>query len=63
MRWAWNIAGIEYQVVAVTAKYGAHGGWKWSVRIDPYIAAAGTEASRDAAMATAEKKIDMALNG
>jgi hypothetical protein len=55
--------GIEYRVVEVVGERGGHGGWKWSVRIDPYTSASGTEANRLAAVAAAEKKIDWALAG
>jgi hypothetical protein len=55
-----NHRGIEYEVAQV-AVGGARIDWKWSVRIDPYTSAIGTEQSRPAAIAAAEKKIDRAL--
>jgi hypothetical protein len=53
--------GIEYQVMEMIGERGGHGGWKWSVRIDPNTSASGTEGSRLAAIATVERKIDWAL--
>jgi hypothetical protein len=55
---------VEYTVVQIINERGAagNGGWKWSVRIDPYTSASGTEGNRVAAVAAAEKKIDQWLS-
>jgi hypothetical protein len=55
--------GIEYQVAEVIGEpgHGGHAGWKWSVRLSPYMSASGTEENRAAAITAAEKKIDLAL--
>jgi hypothetical protein len=52
--------GIEYSVVQILNERGAagHGGWKWSVRFDPFTSASGTEHNRVAAIVAVEKKID-----
>jgi hypothetical protein len=43
--------GIEYQVVlADVERDGARAGWRWSIRIDPYTSATGTEGTRPAAI-------------
>jgi hypothetical protein len=55
--------GIEYLVVQIINERGAggNGGWKWSVRLDPFTSASGTEGNHLAATAAAEKKIDQWL--
>jgi hypothetical protein len=61
--------GKEYQVEQVVGGSG-HGrgghqngnaGWKWSIRIDPYSSASGTEANRAEAVEAAVQAIDRAL--
>lgn len=55
--------GIEYQVVQmIGARGGGRTGWKWSVRIDPFTSASGTEANRPNAVDAAVKAIDRALS-
>jgi hypothetical protein len=52
--------GIEYTVVQIINERGAagNGGWKWTVRFDPFTSALGTEGNHLAAITAVEKKID-----
>jgi hypothetical protein len=54
--------GIEYQVVLLDVERGGtRAGWRWSVRIDPYTSASGTEGTRSEAIEAALQAIDRAL--
>jgi hypothetical protein len=56
--------GIEFQVVQLMDARGGGGmraGWRWWVKITPYVSASGTEANEADAMNAAVDAIDRAL--